>query len=104
MKYQSKYQNTQSRKFMSSAKWSNCDYEICLFHPGRVKPVPAVIGYTETGVRLEGGQSLDVDLILYATGYKVNYDFIDDPRVKGMQEPSGSKHCTRPPSQYDHAV
>ena len=69
-----------------------------------MKPVPAVIGYTETGVTLEGGQSLGVDLILYATGYKVNYDFIDDPRVKGMQEPSGSSHCTRLPPQYDDTI
>ena len=50
---------------------------------GQVKIVPALVGYTKTGVLLEGGRSLDVDMILYATGYSVKHDFIEHPEIKG---------------------
>ena len=42
--------------------------------------------YTETGVLLEGGQSLEVDTIVLATGFTCNIDYVDVPCIKGKIE------------------
>ena len=66
--------------------------------PGVVKVVDPVEAYTETGVRLTGGQDLDVDMIVLATGYRSNYKFIDVPCIKGVYlagyTVSGSEHVS----------
>jgi len=49
---------------------------------GILKVVKPVERFTETGVILEGGERLDVDMILTATGYSSNYSFIDVPAIK----------------------
>ena len=64
----------------------------CFILTGAVKVVPPVKSYTSSGVELEDGSLLEVDMILLATGYKSNYDFIDVPCIKGAQVCAGLKH------------
>ena len=35
-------------------------------------------------MKFEGDQAADVDIVVMATGYKNNFDFVDIPCVKGM--------------------
>ena len=44
---------------------------------GRCRVAPAIVGLTRAGVRLEGGEEVPTDVVLYATGYTfTSFDFL----------------------------
>ena len=50
----------------------------------RVKVVPKVLGFTPTGVSFVDGSSLDVDIVVFATGFQPSYAFVDCSDIQGI--------------------
>jgi dimethylaniline monooxygenase (N-oxide forming) len=42
--------------------------------------------YTTTGLKLDNGESLDLDLVILATGWKTNFDFIDGSVLQRLNQ------------------
>jgi len=52
---------------------------VALIKQGHIRVVPGIARFTETGVALDGGSALDLDVVVLATGYRPALDaFLDD--------------------------
>ena len=48
----------------------------------KIKVVPRLAGFTPTGVIFVDGSSLDVDIVVFATGFLPDYGFVDCPGIQ----------------------
>ena len=58
-------------------------HRICSSLTGAISPVAPIRSYTQTGMMLADDSVVDVDVIVMATGFRNNFDFVDVPCIKG---------------------
>jgi cation diffusion facilitator CzcD-associated flavoprotein CzcO len=80
--------------------WALSDHLVEELDSGRVRLVGAATELTSRGVRLADGRTLNADAILYATGYRAHYPYLDPsldvptlehaPLYRGVAHPDAS--------------
>lgn len=52
---------------------------VAAIHSGRCRVAPGFVGFTPAGVVLEGGEEVEVDAVIFATGYQAaGFDFVGE--------------------------
>lgn len=59
---------------------------------GKVKIKPAIDHFTTTGVTLCDGSTLEVDTVIFATGYRIAAPLVDRSIIQGIQHYVTSCH------------